>query len=159
MKSRLEMLGKALGVSMRQFGLTIGRSGGWVNSLAQIKSDSINTQDLTRILEAYPNANVAYILTGKGSPVLEDTLEVQDYAAANATDSPDYKELCIAYRQDLADAREEIRKLRESYFQLLDTNNHLMAEVSKLQMSLIQSDAASMFRDRIETKTPQKRAF
>lgn len=157
MKSRLEELGKALGVSMRQFGLTIGRSGGWVNSLAQIKSDSINTQDLTRILEAYPTVNIAYILTGKGNPIVDDASVSQDYATAHCSDSPDYKELCTAYRQDLADAREEIRKLRESYFQLLDTNNQLMAEVSRLQISLIQSEKAALYRDSSETKTKQKR--
>ena len=152
-------LGEALGVSMRHLSLSIGRSAGWVNSLGKTKGDAISSEDLSKIIKAFPTANSNYILTGKGSPLLDETDTLADFPDSYTPESTDYKELCMAYRQDLADtrhdlteARDEIRRLREAYFQLLETNNRLMESYTNLQAACLKTGINPLERDKYETK-------
>lgn len=138
-KLRLEALCKALGISMRQFGISIGRSGSWVSSLSKIKTDAITTRDMSKILDIYPRANIGYLLTGNGSPLLDDVAPPQGQTSP-MDEIVNYKDLCTAYRQDLAEAREEIRKLRDSYLDLMQQFNRLLVQFS-VQTALSQDDS------------------
>ena len=147
---RLMAVGEALGISMRQLSLSIGRSAGWVNSLGKIKSDGISSEDLSKIIEMYPTVNKDYLLTGEGSP-LRDDVDTLGHSFFRPK-GDDYKELCMAYRQDLADARDEIRRLREAYFRLVDTNNQLLEEYSLLQAACLKAGISPLSRAELGTK-------
>ncbi len=69
---RLMSVGEALGISMRQLSMSIGRSPGWVNSLEKTKGDGISSEDLSKIIDTYPTVSKDYLLTGEGSPLRED---------------------------------------------------------------------------------------
>lgn len=64
-----------------------------------------------------------------------DTLSILPHTFPPEADN--YKELCMAYRQDLAEAREEIKKLREAYFKLMESNNKLMAEITAIEVASV----------------------
>lgn len=139
-KERLKLVCKALGVSERHFSISIGKSSGYVNSLQRIKGEGIPSDVLSKILDVYPMVSKDYILTGNGDPLLDETDTLSQFPNARQPEADNYKELCMAYRQDLADAREEIKKLREAYFQLMEANNKLMAEWAALQAIVINGE-------------------
>ena len=139
-RERLRFVCEALGVSERRFSLSIGKSGGYVNSLQKIKGEGIPSDVLSKILDVYPMVNKDYILTGNGDPLLDETDTLSQFPNARQPEADNYKELCMAYRQDLADAREELKKLREAYFQLMEANNKLMAEWATLQAIVINGE-------------------
>lgn len=132
-QTRLKDVCKALGISLRQFSLSIGRSAGFITSLGKTKGDGITSDLLSRISDTYPMVNREYILEGKGDPLLDETDTLSILPHTFPPDADNYKELCMAYRQDLAEAREEIKKLRDAYFKLIETNNKLMSEIAALQ--------------------------
>lgn len=134
---RLMAIGKALGISMRQLSLSIGKSEGWVTSLEKTKKDGISSEDMSKIFETFPMVNKVYLLEGKGEPIREDADTLAELPQSYEPESDNYRELCMAYRQDLADARGEIRKLREAYFLLMEKNNSLMSDLAALQSTLI----------------------
>lgn len=144
---RLMSVGEALGISMRQLSLSIGRSPGWVNSLEKTKGDGISSEDLSKIIDTYPTVSKDYLLTGEGSPLREDVDTLGHPFFQPKGD--DYKELCMAYRQDLADAREDIRRLREAYFKLVDYNNQLLEEYSLLQAACLKAGITPLSRAEI----------
>lgn len=136
-QTRLKAVCEALGISMRQFSLSINRSAGFINSLRKTKGDGITSDLLSKISEVYPMVNRDYILEGIGEPLLDETDTLSIFPSTFQPQANNYKELCMAYRQDLADAREEIKRqsevikrLQEAYFQLLDTNNKLQANLT-----------------------------
>ena len=139
MKERVSNVCKALGVSMRQFGIVIGRSGGWVNSLSTLKTPAVSSEDISRILDAYPAVNKDYILSGIGDPLRDDADTLSEFPESFEPRPDDYRELCMAYRQDLAEMREETRRLREAYLLLLENNNKLMENYSILQAACLKT--------------------
>lgn len=130
---RLKAVCEALGISMRKFSLNIGRSGGFINSLRKTKGDGITSDLLSKISEVYPMVNRDYILEGIGEPLLDETDTLAIFPSNYQPQADNYKELCMAYRQDLADAREEIKRLREAYLQLVEKNNKLLVNLAALQ--------------------------
>lgn len=152
MNERILKVCESLGISKRQFGISIGRSGGWVGSLATKKGQSISLDDLQKILLTYPAVNKDYILSGNGDPLLENVDTLSDFPDSYMPEADNYKELCMAYRQDLADARDEIKRLREAYFQLLEKSNNLMESYSTLQAACLKTGINPMERDILETK-------
>lgn len=148
MKARLQEVCKNLGISMRQFGLKIGYSESWANAV----KNTITTMAINNILSTFPMVNKEYILTGQGEPILDETDTLAELTESHQPESTDFKELCMAYRQDLADAREEIKKLREAYFQLLETQNKLMADYASLQTASLKGGYQDMPRDNRGTK-------
>lgn len=148
-QTRLRIVCKALGLSERKFSLSIGKSEGYINSLRKTKGNGIPSDVLSKISEVHPAVNRSYLLEGIGDPLLDETDTLSLFPGTQP--GPDnFKELCMAYRQDLVDAREEIKKLREAYFLLMETNNKLMADLASLHASILSSQAVS--RDNIDTK-------
>lgn len=132
-QTRLKAVCKALGISMRQFSLSIGRSAGFITSLGKTKSDGITSDLLSKISETYPMVNREYILEGNGDPLLDETDTLSLLPDSYQPQPDNYKELCMAYRHGLSEANKEIEKLREAYFKLIETNNKLMADLAALQ--------------------------
>jgi len=159
-QARLKAVCEALGISMRQFSLSIGRSAGFINSLRKTKGDGITSDLLSKISEVYPMVNRDYILEGNGEPLLDETDTLSVFPHTFQPQADNYKELCMAYRQDLADAREEIKRLRDAYYKLMEANNKLLADYASLSAFLltsqkpvsIQAASQSVCRDNIETK-------
>lgn len=56
---------KAIGISARQFDISIGASNGYTLRMSKNKA-SIGSDVLERILKAYPDLNVVWLLTGEG---------------------------------------------------------------------------------------------
>lgn len=77
-----------------------------------------------------------FILEGKGDPLLDETDTLMPPYFVDLKPD-DYKELCMAYRKALADTREDLTKMREAYFKLMDTNNNLMAHLAALHAAVI----------------------
>lgn len=149
--TRLKEVCRSLGVSERKFSVSIGKSTGYINSLRKTKGEGIPSDVLSKISDAFPQVNREYISEGIGDPLLDETDTLRPpYGVQPAADN--YKELFLAYRQDLAEARDEIKRLREAYFQLLESNNILMANYSALQAACLQTGTNPMSRDIIETK-------
>lgn len=142
-QARLRAVCKALGLSERKFSLSIGKSEGYINSLRKTKGDGIPSDILSKISEVYPSVNRTYLLEGIGDPLLDETDTLSQFPLGAHPGPDNYKELCMAYRQGLADAREEIKKLREAYFLLMETNNRLMADLASLHASILASQSAS----------------
>lgn len=136
-QARLKAVCKALGISLRKFSLSIGRSAGFITSLGKKKGDGITSELLSKISEVYPIVNRNYILEGNGSPLLDETDTLSILPHTFPPEADNYKELCMAYRQDLAEAREEIKKLREAYFKLMESNNKLMAEITAIEVASV----------------------
>lgn len=134
---RLNAVGEALGISMRQLAKSIGRSEGWVSSLSNLKGDGISSEDLSKIIDTYPEVNKDYLLTGNGSPIREDYDTLTELPDTYEPKSDDYRELCMAYRADLAETREDLRRQREAYFALMEVNNKLFAELARIQAACL----------------------
>lgn len=149
---RLNAVGEALGLSMRQLALSIGHSEGWVSSLSNLKRDGITSEDLYKILDAYPEVNKDFILTGKGSPIREDFDTLAKMPDSYEPEADDYRELCMAYRADLAETREDLRRQREAYFALMEVNNKLFAELARIQAVCLAAGLKIEDRDNNETK-------
>lgn len=96
-----------------------------------------------------------FILEGKGDPLLDETDTLRPPYFVDLKPD-DYKELCMAYRQALADAREEITRLREAYFQLMETNNRLMANLASLNAAMIKAGVDIDLRANIEPESNKK---
>ena len=136
-QARLRAVCKALGLSERKFSLSIGKSDGYINSLRKTKGDGIPSDVLSKISEIYPTVNRTYLLEGIGDPLLDETDTLSQFPLGAQPGPDNYKELCMAYRQDLADARDEIKRLREAYFMLMETNNKLLADLATLQAACL----------------------
>lgn len=154
-QTRLKNVCKALGISERKFALSIGRSDGYVNSLSKTKGEGIPSNVLSKISDIYPMVNKDYILAGHGEPLLDETDTLRPPYFVDLKPD-DYKELCMAYRQALADAREEITRLREAYFQLMETNNRLMANLASLNAAMIKAGVDIDLRANIEPESNNK---
>lgn len=152
MYPRMLAVTRALGISNRKFCLSIGKSEGWVTSLRSTKYDAIPSDTIRKILQTYPMINRDFILEGKGEPILDETDTLSTLPQSYQPEADNYKELCMAYRQDLADTRQELARLREAYFQLLDKNSMLMASLAALQASQIAEETEDESRDEEETK-------
>lgn len=151
-QKRLKAVCEALGISDRKFAISIGKSGGYINSLRKTKGDGIPSDILSKISEVYPTVNRDYLLEGVGDPLNDETDTLSQFPNGHQPEPDNYKELCMAYRQDLADAREEIKKLREAYFQLLETSNKLLSDYAALQALCIKEGVPHTYRDDYETK-------
>ena len=92
---------------------------------------------MSKISEIYPTVNRTYLLEGIGDPLLDETDTLSQFPLGAQPGPDNYKELCMAYRQDLADARDEIKRLREAYFMLMETNNKLLADLATLQAACL----------------------
>lgn len=167
---RVKEVISALGISARQFCSSIGKSDGWVTSLRNTKSDGIPSDTLSKILETFPTVNRDYILEGSGEPLLDETDTLAQFPHTYQPAPDNYKELFLAYRQDLADTRNELNRLRDAYSNLLETNNRLMADYVALQTIALQAgiqlptlrngilqpgfhpDTTTPYRDSFETK-------
>ena len=58
----------------------------------------------------------------------------------------------MAYRADLADTREDLRRQREAYFALMEVNNKLFAELARIQAACLAAGLKIEDRDNNETK-------
>lgn len=65
------------GLSARQFDLSIGVSNGYTLRMQKNKA-SIGSDVLEKILEIYPQLNVAWLLTGTGAMIRQEELDVFD---------------------------------------------------------------------------------
>ena len=153
--TRIHAVLNALGISGRNFSISIGKSDGYVTSLKYAKQDSIPSAVLSKILELYPAVNKDYILTGNGEPLRADIDTLTEFSESYEPQPGDYRELCMAYRKDLADLREEAHRLREAYLQLMENHNKLMQNYSELQAACLKTGINPMDRDTFETKKAQ----
>ena len=77
------------GVSFRQFELSIGASNGLISGSLK-KSTDIGSKWLSKIIEAYPDINPAWLLTGEGNMLRTDeptTLVIEPPKHPNLTDA------------------------------------------------------------------------
>lgn len=140
----------ALGLSARKFCFAIGKSDGWVSSLNKNKADAITSDVLRKILDTFPMVNREYLLDGSGSPLLDETDTLDDIPGYEP-EADDYKELCMAYRRELADMREEARRLRNAYMDLLDSSNRILESCAMLQAACLKAGVPLPERDKNET--------
>lgn len=148
MKLRLEQVARALGMSASKLSISIGRSSGYINSL----KGGIASTDLSKIIEMYPMVNRNFILNGEGEPIKDDVDTLAQLPESYEPESDNYRELCMAYRQDLADTREDLRKTREAYFALMEQNNRLLSDLTRLQTACIAAGVPIESRDNSETE-------
>lgn len=80
-KERLKSYVKSLGLTVKEFELSINASNGYVNSI----SKGIGEDYLSIIIEKYPNLSIEWLLTGKGSMIKD--------GASIEVDNLPYKEL------------------------------------------------------------------
>lgn len=145
-------IGRILGISMRQLSMSIGKSEGWVSSLEKTKGDGISSEDMSKIFETYPMVNKEFLLEGKGEPIREDADTLAELPQSYEPEADNYRELCMAYRADLAETREDLRRQREAYFALMEVNNKLFAELARIQAVCLAAGLKIEDRDNNETK-------
>lgn len=77
MQERLIALCDALGLSRREFSVSIGKTCTYVSSL----NKDITVSVLNNILVTYPNVNLMWLITGKGDILLKEPIkeELSDY--------------------------------------------------------------------------------
>ena len=74
-KERLKSYCKSVGLTVKEFEVSIGASNGYVNSI----SKGIGEDKLSIIIEKFPNLSIEWLLTGKGKMLKEEVVtEVED---------------------------------------------------------------------------------
>lgn len=113
-QQRLCELADTLGISNREFSRSIGMSENYVASL----SNDISLGVVNKILIAYPQVNVVWLVTGKGDRLIKPNSSdaAQDYII------------------------KENRELKEKNEKLTEQNTKLFAEVSVLRYRLSQKE-------------------
>ena len=124
MKLRLQLLCAALKVSQRDFASKIEMSPSYIASLA--KDISLNV--VTKILTAYPNVSVYYLLFGNGEPLLPDG-EQNDLIGYLKQENRALREKNInlikknfGLEKEIEMANAELEKQRKVMTQYLDNN-------------------------------------
>ena len=113
-QQRLCELADTLGISNREFSRSIGMSENYVASL----SNDISLGVVNKILIAYPQVNVVWLVTGKGDRLIKPNSSdaAQDYII------------------------KENRELKEKNEKLTEQNTKLFAEISVLRYRLSQKE-------------------
>lgn len=113
-QQRLCELADTLGISNREFSRSIGMSENYVASL----SNDISLGVANKILIAYPQVNVVWLVTGKGDRLIKPNSSdaAQDYII------------------------KENRELKEKNEKLTEQNTKLFAEISVLRYRLSQKE-------------------
>lgn len=62
---------RSLGISARQFDLSIGTANGYTLRMEK-NNASVGSDVIERITEVYPQVNLVWLITGKGSMFIED---------------------------------------------------------------------------------------
>lgn len=73
--NRIIKLVQHLGVSARQFDMSIGTANGYTLRM-QKNNASVGSDVIERIKEVYPQVNLTWLITGKGAMFLEETKKV-----------------------------------------------------------------------------------
>ena len=84
---RLILFIEYTGLSARKFDLSIGASNGYILRMKKNKA-SIGSDILEKIIDKYPQLNIIWLLTGKGSMINDETFKVKSF---NNLDSKDQK--------------------------------------------------------------------
>ena len=83
---RIMLVIKNLGISARQFDISIGTANGYILRM-QKNNASVGSDVIERIIQLYPQVNLVWLITGKGDMLLEDnktknsktSLEIEKY--------------------------------------------------------------------------------
>ena len=70
---RIMLLIKHLGISARQFDISIGTANGYILRM-QKNNASVGSDVIERIVKLYPQVNLVWLITGKGEMLIEDDL-------------------------------------------------------------------------------------
>lgn len=84
--NRIMLVIKHLGISARQFDISIGTANGYILRM-QKNNASVGSDVIERIIELYPQINLVWLITGQGDMLLEDSrtktsktnLEIEEY--------------------------------------------------------------------------------
>lgn len=133
-KDRIEQLIKEVGIGGRAFCRSIGQSDSYNKTIGK----SIGTDVVNNILNAYPQVNVIWLVTGKGEMFIEpeQAIAADNHPACYINNN--YKEMYEEIRKDNKDLRDENRKLRESLLEEMHKNQSLIIENSQLKAKLVQ---------------------
>ena len=71
---RIMLLIKHLGISARQFDISIGTANGYILRM-QKNNASVGSDVIERIVKLYPQVNLVWLITGKGDMLLEESTE------------------------------------------------------------------------------------
>jgi len=69
---RIMLLIKHLGISARQFDISIGTANGYILRM-QKNNASVGSDVIERIVKLYPQVNLVWLITGNGDMLVEDT--------------------------------------------------------------------------------------
>ncbi|WP_452226929.1 hypothetical protein [Lacinutrix cladophorae] len=83
---RIMLVIKHLGISARQFDISIGTANGYILRM-QKNNASVGSDVIERIVQLYPQINLVWLITGQGEMLLEDpkkkssktNLEIEQY--------------------------------------------------------------------------------
>lgn len=84
--NRIMLVIKHLGISARQFDISIGTANGYILRM-QKNNASVGSDVIERIIQLYPQINLVWLITGEGNMLLENTktkasktnLEIEQY--------------------------------------------------------------------------------
>jgi len=82
--NRIMLVIKHLGISARQFDISIGTANGYILRM-QKNNASVGSDVIERIIQLYPQINLVWLITGEGNMLLEKTktsttnLEIEQY--------------------------------------------------------------------------------
>ncbi|MCX2680793.1 hypothetical protein OOZ15_12640 [Galbibacter sp. EGI 63066] len=122
---RIHTIIKSLGMSARQFDMSIGASNGYTLRMKKNKA-SVGSDVLERIVDKYPFVNITWVVTGKGTmfgPEAED---------AGVYENEDLDKT-LTYREVEAIVEHKIRVYQES--QMENLVNRIKSELNAAEES------------------------
>lgn len=103
---RLNAIANALGVSQRQFGVSIGKSLGYIGSVG----DDIALSVAKKILDVYPLVSLKYLMCGEGD-VLLSSPEDANYVQENTSLTIYLEKKVLKQESDIRALEKEIGRL------------------------------------------------
>lgn len=121
---RFKEYAEILGLSSRSMSLSLGMSADWLGGA----KNGINCGALASLLEKYPQVSAHYLLTGEGTPLIDQGKYLEAMISAKA--SAELKKL----RNENINLRRENTELRDQLYSEYEKNEHLMVENTHLKV-------------------------
>lgn len=119
-KERLKSYCKSVGLTVKEFEVSIGASNGYVNSI----SKGIGEDKLSIIIEKFPNLSIEWLLTGKGKMLKEEEVtEVEDSY---------YKELYFEMKKEYTNVMGHLEQVTKDQRSIIESQKFLIEKLSNM---------------------------
>lgn len=121
MNTRIKQILDYYNISVRKFSIKIGVNESTIRKII-LENTSIQSNNLLKISQNFPNINLDWLITGRGEMLLQEQQEKQQKTPPPVADDTQLQRL-----QDLLEAKQETISV------LQETNNNLLSEIQQLR--------------------------